>query len=138
MPVRLNPYIAFADGKARAAMEFYHSVFGGKLDISTFGEFGAPDPALADKVMHGMLVNDDDFTLMGADSPPGMEHVPGNNIAVSLSGDDAGKLRGYWEKISDGGTVTLPLEKQMWGDEFGTCKDRFGIEWMVNIAGVQA
>ena len=71
---------------------------------------------------------------MGADTPPGMEHNPGDNIAVSLSGDDGDELRGYWEKLSDGGTVTVPLEKQMWGDEFGMCTDRFGIAWMVNIS----
>ncbi|MFI5938283.1 VOC family protein [Actinoplanes sp. NPDC051494] len=133
MASRLNPYIAFADGNARTAMEFYHSILGGKLDVNTFGQFGAPDPALADKVMHAQLETGHGFTLMGADTPPGMEHVPGNTIAVSLSGDDADDLRGWWEKLAEGGTVTLPLEKQMWGDEFGTLKDKFGIEWMVNI-----
>ena len=71
---------------------------------------------------------------MGADTPPGMEHNPGTNIAISLSGDDGDALRGYWEKLSDGGTVSVPLEKQMWGDEFGMCVDKFGIGWMVNIA----
>ena len=77
--------------------------------------------------MHGMLETDSGFTLMGADTPPGMELNPGDNMAVSLSGDDADELRGYWEKLSDGGTVSVPLEKQMWGDEFGMCVDRFGI-----------
>ena len=63
----------------------------------------------------------------------GMEYNPGTNISVSLSGDDADDLRGYWDKLSDGGTVTVPFEKQMWGDEFGACFDRFGIPWMVNV-----
>lgn len=133
MAIRLNPYIAFSDGNARAAMEFYQSVFGGSLDINTFGEFGTPDAGLADKVMHAMLITDGDLALMGADSPPGMEHVRGNNVAISLSGDDADTLRGWWAKLSEGGTVSMPLEKQMWGDEFGSCTDRFGTEWMVNI-----
>ena len=132
MPSRLNPYISF-DGTAREAMELYADVFGGALTLSTFGEFGAPDAPHADKIMHGMLETDGGFTLMGADTPPGMEHQPGNNIAVSLSGDDAGELKGYWEKLSDGGSVTVPLERQMWGDEFGMCVDRFGVAWMVNI-----
>jgi PhnB protein len=83
--------------------------------------------------MHGMLETANGFTLMGADTPPGADHKPGNNIAVSLSGDDAEELRGYWKKLSDGATVSVPLEKQMWGDEFGMCDDRFGITWMVNI-----
>ncbi|AGZ43686.1 VOC family protein [Actinoplanes friuliensis] len=137
MTVRLNPYIAFEGGSARAAMEFYHSVFGGNLVINTFGEFGAPDPELADKVMHGMLETPDGLALMGADSPPGMEHVTGNNIAISLSGDEGDRMRGYWAQLSDGGSVSTPLEKQMWGDEFGTCRDRFGVEWMVNITAPQ-
>jgi PhnB protein len=133
---RLNPYISF-NGNARQAMEFYKRVFGGTLALNTFGEFDAPDPGHADKIMHAMLETDSGFTLMGADTPPGMEHNPGDNIAVSLSGDDAEELRGYWEKLSDGGTVSVSLEKQMWGDEFGMCVDQFGIPWMVNIGQPQ-
>jgi len=134
---RLNPYISFA-GNARQAMTFYEGVFGGTLTLNTFGEYGAPDAPNSDKIMHGTLETGAGYTLMGADNPPGMDHNPGNNIAVSLSGDDAGELRGYWEKLSDGGTVSVPLEKQMWGDEFGMCVDRFGIAWMVNIGQPQA
>jgi PhnB protein len=133
---RLNPYISFT-GDARQAMEFYKSVFGGTLTMNTFGEFGAQDSPEADKIMHGMLETDSGFTLMGADTPPGMEHNPGNNISVSLSGEDADELRGYWDKLSDGGTVVTPLEKQMWGDEFGTVVDQFGITWLVNISQPQ-
>jgi len=136
MPSRLNPYISFA-GNARQAMEFYERVFGGTLSLNTFGEFGAPEPSHADKIMHGMLETKAGFTLMAADTPPGMEHNPGNNIAVSLSGEDGDELRGYWENLSMGGTVSVPLEKQMWGDEFGMCADQFGIAWMVNIGPPQ-
>jgi len=85
--------------------------------------------------MHARLNTPAGFTLMGADTPPGMEHTPGSNITVSLSGDDSAELRGYWDKLGEGATVTVPLEKQMWGDEFGMLVDRFGIGWMVNIAG---
>ncbi len=137
MASRLNPYLSFA-GDARQAMEFYEGVFGGTLALNTFGESGAPDSAEADKIMHGMLETGSGYTLMGADTPPGTDHSPGNNFAVSLSGDDASELRGYWDKLSDGGTVQVPLEKQMWGDEFGMCVDRFGIAWMVNIGQQQA
>ncbi len=136
MSSRLNPYISFS-GNARQAMEFYKGVFGGNLALSTFGEYGPPDSPNADQIMHGQLETDNGFTLMGADTPPGMEHNPGDNIAVSLSGDDASELRGYWDKLSDGGAVSLPLEKQMWGDEFGMCVDQFGIAWMVNISQPQ-
>jgi PhnB protein len=132
----LNPYISFA-GDAREALEFYTSVFGGTLRLNTFGEFGADDSPESDKIMHGQLENDRGFVLMGSDTPPGMEHNPGDNISVSLSGDDAAALRGYWDRLSDGGTVSMPLEKQMWGDEFGMCTDRFGVPWMVNITQPQ-
>jgi PhnB protein len=132
MTSRLNPYLSFA-GNARQAMEFYRDVFGGTLALHTFGEIGGQHGVDADKIMHGMLETEGGLTLMGADTPPGMEHTPGNNITVSLSGDNADELRGYWEKLSDSGTVSVPLEKQMWGDEFGMCEDQFGVPWMVNI-----
>jgi len=136
MSSRLNPYISFA-GNAREAMEFYQRVFDGSLTLNTFGEFGPPDAAGADKIMHGQLETDGGFTLMGADTPPGTEHEPGNNIAVSLSGDDAEQLRGYWAKLAEGGAVSVPLEPQMWGDEFGMCVDQYGVGWMVNNAQAQ-
>ena len=136
MTSRLNPYISFTDD-ARQAMEFYKGVFGGTLNVSTFGESGAAGSPDADKIMHAMLETDQGFTLMGADTPTGMEHRPGTNVAVSLSGDDTEQLRGYWQKLSEGGTVSVPLEKQMWGDEFGMCVDKFGIGWMVNIGQPQ-
>lgn len=130
---RLNPYISF-DGNAREAMTFYQGVFGGTLAVNTFGEYGATEPDVKDKIMHGMLETDGGLTLMGADTPPGTDHVPGNNIAISLSGEDAEELRRYWEQLSEGGSIAVPLEKQTWGDEFGMCADRFGIAWLVNIA----
>ncbi len=136
MASRLNPYISFRD-TARQAMEFYQSVFGGELVLHTFGEYGAPDGPGADNIMHGMLETPQGFTLMGADTPPGMEHTPAGNMCISLSGDDADELRGYWDKLSAGGTVSMPLEKQMWGDEFGMCEDQFGVPWMVNITQPQ-
>jgi PhnB protein len=134
MTSRLNPYISF-DGDAREALEFYKSIFGGELSLSTFGELGGEDTPNPDQIMHGMIETDGGFTLMCADTPPGMEHEPGNNFAVSLSGDDGDELRGYWEQLSGDGIVTVALEKQVWGDEFGMCVDRFGISWMVNISG---
>jgi PhnB protein len=136
MASRLNPYISFRDN-AREAMEFYKQVFGGTLTMNTFGEYGDPSAPEADKIMHSLLETDNGYTLMGADTPPGMEHNPGDTMTVSLSGDDAEELRGYWNSLSDGATVTVPLEKQMWGDEFGQLTDRFGVAWMVNIGAPQ-
>jgi PhnB protein len=135
MTTRLNPYLTFRD-TTRQAMEFYHSVFGGELSMSTFAEMHASeDPTEQDKIMHSQLVTDQGLTLMAADLPNSMELTPGNNFAVSLSGEDEGELRGYWDKLSEGGTVAMPLDKAPWGDLFGMCVDRFGISWLVNIAG---
>ena len=138
MGTRLNPYLSFRDS-AREAMEFYHSVFGGKLTTNTFAEFHASeDPAEQDKIMHSLLETDGGLVIMAADTPNSMELTPGSNFAVSLSGEDEAELRGYWDKLSDGGTVTMPLDKAPWGDTFGMCLDRFGVSWMVNVAGTPA
>jgi PhnB protein len=133
MTSRLNPYITFA-GNARQAMEFYKSALGGELAMNTFAEFGNDGPD-GDKIMHANLETPDGFTLMASDTPPGMEEPSGNNLAISLSGDDNDKLRAYWDQLTEGAKVTMPLERQVWGDEFGQFTDKFGIQWMVNIAG---
>ncbi len=128
MGATLNPYLNF-NGNAREAMTFYQQVLGGKLDINTFDEFGGG----GEGVMHAQLETPDGFTLMGSDTGPGMGEVTaGSNFSVSLSGDDE-SLRGYWEGLSEGAHIDMPLEKQMWGAEFGMLTDKFGIAWMVNI-----
>ena len=134
MASTLNPYLSFRDD-ARAAMEFYQAALGGELTISTFSEFGDADAPEANLVMHSQLTTPSGFTLMGADTPPGMEFQEGGRFSISLSGDDEAELHGYFDKLSEGGTVTMPLEKQMWGDVFGMVTDPFGVGWMVNIAG---
>lgn len=134
MTVLLNPYISF-HRDARAAMEFYKSVFGGELSIMTFGDMpGMPtEPSDADLVMHSMLMGDNGIVLMAADTPSSMEHTPFNG-SISLSGDDEPTLRAYWDALTgDGGTVGMPLEQAPWGDTFGMGTDRFGVSWMVDI-----
>jgi len=130
---RLNPYLSFKDN-ARQAMEFYKTVFGGELTLSTFGDGGmAHTPTDNAKIMHGQLVGSNGYWLMGSDTPSDMEMRP--NGAVSLSGDDEASLKGYWDKLSAGATIAMPLEKAPWGDSFGMLIDKFGVSWMVNIAG---
>jgi PhnB protein len=137
MASRLNPYLNF-NGNARQALEFYTSVFGGNLTLSTFAEFGAKDSPDADRIMHGTLETDVGYTIMAADVPSEMEYHPVSGLSVIISGDDADTLHGYWGKLSGSGTITMPLQKQAWGDEFGMCVDKFGVPWMVNIATAQA
>jgi PhnB protein len=133
--VRLNPYLSFRDN-AREAMTFYESVFGGELTISTFADFHASaDPREQHKVMHSQLETPDGLVLMAADTPDGMEYLAPAGVSVSLSGDDEARLRGYWERLSEGGTVAMPFEKAPWGATFGMCVDRFGTSWMVNAGG---
>ncbi|HEY7858982.1 MAG TPA: VOC family protein [Candidatus Nanopelagicales bacterium] len=133
MDTRLNPYLSFRD-TARSAMEFYQSVFGGELTVSTFADYHASDdPAEQDLVMHSELRTAGGLTLMGADTPSGMDLTPGSNYSVALNGEDDAELRGYWAKISAGGAITMPLEKAPWGDSFGMCVDKFGVSWLVNI-----
>ena len=135
MASRLNPYLNF-DGNAREAMEFYRDVFGGELRVNTFGEYGTEGPG-SDKIMHAQLETPSGYTIMAADTPPGTQRTSGDSITVSLSGDDGAELRGYWDKLADGGQVTMPFEKQMWGDEFGMCTDRYGVPWMVDVVAAQ-
>jgi PhnB protein len=138
MTVRLNPYLSFRDN-AREAMTFYESVFGGELTVSTFADLHASaDPSEQHKIMHSQLETPDGLVLMAADTPDGMEFRPQAGVSVSLSGDDEARLRGYWERLSEGGTVTMPFEKAPWGAMFGMCVDRFGTSWMVNAAAPAA
>lgn len=135
MNTLLNPYLNFRD-TAREAIEFYHSIFGGELTMSTFGEFHASeDPSEANKIMHAMLTSPGGLTLMAADTPNTMDYSPGNNYSVSLSGEDEDELRGYWDKLVEGGIPVMPLERAPWGDTFGMCTDKFGTSWLVNIFG---
>ncbi len=132
MTAQLNPYLTFP-GTAREAMTFYKDVFGGELTMNTFGEFGAEGEG-NDGIMHAQLEAPGGMVLMASDTAPGQGEGfrAGDHMSVSLSGDDDA-LRGYWERLSDGATITTPLEKQMWGDEFGMLDDKFGISWLVNI-----
>jgi PhnB protein len=133
---QLNPYLNF-NGNARQALEFYRSVFGGNLTLSTFADFGAAGTPDADRIMHGQLQTEAGYTIMGADATSDMEYHPMAGFSVSLSGDDGDILRAYWERLSVSGTTTMPMAKQAWGDEFGMCVDSFGVSWLVNISSPQ-
>jgi PhnB protein len=138
MQTKLNPYINFKDN-TRQAMEFYHTVFGGKLNLSTFKEFHASqDPSEDNLIMHSVLEADNGITFMASDTPNRMEYRPGTNMNMSLMGDNEEELTAYFEKLSDGGMVTMPLQKAIWGDSFGMCVDKFGVQWLVNISGQRA
>jgi len=104
MQSKLNPYISF-EGNAREAMEFYKTVFGGKLDLSTFGEAGMTDHGVKpDQIMHAALIADNGITIMASDSATGFrEYIAGTNMSISLSGDNEEELSGYYNKLVEGG-----------------------------------
>lgn len=131
MAARLNPYLTF-QSDAREAMEFYRAVFGGDLEVMTFGDMGGQP---ADGVMHAQLETPAGFVLMASDAPPGQTVTPGGAVHISLSGDDREALTGWFHALAEGGAVVDELRDQVWGDTFGMAVDRFGIGWLVNIAG---
>src|SRR5258708_5480120 len=134
MTSKLNPYLSFRDS-ARPAMEFYHSIFGGKLAIQSFADMhAAQDPSDAQKIMHASLTADNGIEFFASDTPNSMEYRPGTTMSMSLSGDNEAELSAYFHKLAAGGAITMPLEKAMWGDTFGMCTDKFGIAWMANIS----
>jgi PhnB protein len=138
MATHLNPYLSFRND-AREAMEFYRTVFGGELTLSTFADFHASqDPSEDALVMHSVLTSPSGLVLMGSDTPQRMEFARGTDVSVSLSGEDEAELTGYWEKFSDGAEISMPLEKAIWGDSFGMLHDRFGVSWLVNITAIKA
>ncbi len=138
MQSTLNPYLSFKDN-ARQAMEFYKTVFGGKLEMQTFKEYHASqDPSEDNKIMHAALTADNGIVFMASDTPNRMEYRPGTNMSMSLSGDNEAELKGYFKKLSSGGTIGMPLEKAPWGDTFGMVTDKFGVPWMVNISAQKA
>lgn len=127
----MNPYVNF-DGTAREAFEFYKSIFGGEVTITTFGE--APmdtPPEAADLVMHAEY-HTDWFVLMGSDAI--MEGIFGTNFQLTLGGDDEPALTGYFNALSEGGEVTMPLAPVPWGDTFGMLTDKYNVRWMVSIS----
>lgn len=137
MKTLLCPYINF-QGTAKEAMEFYKTVFGGKLDMTTFGQaqMEGVEDSEKDQVMHAMLEAENGLTFMASDVPAHMPFQAGSTVNMSLSGDNEEELKGYWEKLSEGAKhITMELSPAPWGDTFGMLTDKFGINWMVNITG---
>lgn len=132
----LNPYLSFRSN-AREALEFYHAVLGGELEVMAFGTM--PDLAHSsdelDLVMHGSVTTEDGMVLMASDTPSDMTFVEPQGISISIGGAEADRLRQIWNALLDGGTATMPLGPAPWGGEFGMLTDRFGIGWMISIDG---
>ncbi len=122
-------------GQARAALEFYQSVFGGDLAVVTYKEaHSVSAESEADQIMWGQVAAASGFRVMAYDVPSHTPWNPGENaFLVALQAETAEEISAYWDKLSDGATVTAPLAPSQWSPLFGMLKDRFGSNWVLSV-----
>ncbi len=135
MSVKTTTHLNFR-GDARAALEFYRSVFGGDLAALTYKDAGnVQDESEADQVMWGQVLAENGFHVMAYDVPSRMAYDQGaNSFFVSVRGTTVEEVTGYWEKLSDGATIVIPMGPAGWAPAYGMLKDRFGVVWVVDVA----
>ena len=133
----LSPYLNFKN-QTEEAMNFYHSVLGGDLEMQKFSDVPGMEveESKKDLIMHSTLKSDD-LSFMASDAQPNSDLVVGTNVMLSIAGADVEKITGYFNGLAEGGTITTPLEKMFWGDTFGALTDKFGIHWIVNIGSTE-
>jgi PhnB protein len=137
--MKIHSYLNF-ENKTEEAFRFYEKVLRGKLtEIHRFGSMPAQDgfeltPEQKKLVMHVGLELPDGQMIMASDMLPGMgpKRVEGNNFSISVHPDSREEADRIFNALAEGGTVTMPMADQFWGDYFGSLTDRFGINWMVN------
>ena len=139
MTVSATTHLNFR-GDARAALEFYRSVFDGDLMVVTYADAGTvADPAEATQVMWGQVTAADGFRVMAYDVPSSRPWSRGDDpFFLSLRGDDAAEITDRWEKLSTGSTVVVPLAPAQWAPLYGMLTDPFGITWVVDVASEYA
>jgi PhnB protein len=142
-------------GTARAALDFYRSVFGGEIFVSTYGEFGMPQDAPdAGKVVFGQLRSDSGFRVMAYDIPgpaaggpaaAGASTHRANGVTIttqpfflSARAETLDELTGYWDGLAEGATIVEPLAASAWTLGFGMLTDRFGVTWVLDVAAPYA
>jgi PhnB protein len=145
-------------GTARQALDFYATVFGGRVFAATYAEMGMPaDAPGADKIVFGQVADDAGLRLMaydipGADdgaTPAGLAATGGTTTRqhgatitdrpffLSLRGESLDEVRGYWDALADGAQIVEPLAASAWSAGFGMLTDRFGVTWTVDVAAPQ-
>jgi PhnB protein len=130
--IQLSPYVNF-QGRAREAMQFYHKVLGGKLELQTSDEGGAPKPAGPGDSIRQSRLEADGALIIATDGHPDYPAKVGENMAIALGGTDRGRLAKIFSDLAEGGKTQMPLSKQPGGAEVGWLTDKFGISWTVNI-----
>jgi PhnB protein len=140
MTVRTVAHLNFR-GEARAALEFYQSVFGGERITISYQDAGhVEDPAEADHVMWGQVAASNGFHIMAYDVPSHLSWNPGEiPFFVSLRGDAIDEINRYWGGLSAGAAIVQPLAPAGWSPLYGMLRDRFGITWVLDVeAGPEA
>lgn len=134
MTIKTTVHLNFR-GQARAALEFYQSVFGGEIMLLSYRDAQAvQEPAEADQIMWGQVESSDGFRVMAYDVPSRMEHDAGTiPVFVSVRGDDADAVNAYWAKLVEGGTVIQPIGPAAWSPLYGMARDKFGITWVMDL-----
>jgi PhnB protein len=134
MSIKTTTHLNFR-GDARAALEFYQSVFGGDLATVTYKDAGAvQEESEADQVMWGQVLAEDGFHVMAYDVPSRMAYDEGeNSVFVSVRGETAAEITGYWEKLSDEAIIVIPMGPAGWAPAYGMLKDRFGVVWVLDV-----
>lgn len=130
--MRLIPYIYF-QGNAEEAMNFYAQALQGSIaSIQRYGDTPVPsDEDYKQKVMHGRLTFGDNL-LMISDVFKGQQISTDGNIHLSVDVSETEQIDTVFNKMAEGGTVTMPLQNTFWGARFGMLKDKFGVNWMFN------
>ena len=137
--MKIHPYLNFGN-KTEEAVRFYEKALGGTLtEIHRFGSMPQQGgfeltPEQKALVMHVGLALPDGQMIMASDMIAGMgpTRVVGNNISISVHPDNRQEADRVFNALSQGGTITMPIADQFWGDYFGSLTDRFGVNWMVN------
>lgn len=134
MSVTTTTHLNFR-GDARAALDFYHSVFGGRVTAVTYKDAGAVQKENeAEWVMWGEVAADNGFHVMAYDVPSHLPWDQGRNaFFVSLRGDTADEISALWEKLADGSTVVRPIGPAQWAPLYGMLTDRFGVVWVLDV-----
>lgn len=136
MSISITPHLNF-NGHARAALTFYHSVFAGEITLISYGEAGAAPMAPApEHILWGQVSNDQGFRIMAYDVQTDRAWHPGENaMYVVLGAETPAEATDYWGKLADGATIMQPLSPAPWAPLYGMLKDRFGVVWVVSVAG---
>lgn len=130
--IKVSPYVNF-QGRAREAMEFYHKLLGGNLDLYTVNEQGVASPAgPGERISHARLQTDGAL-IVASDGHPSYPPTVGDNMAIALSGTDKERLTNIFNGLAEGGKIKMPLTEQPWGATAGWLTDQFGMNWTVDI-----